>query len=596
MVLAPRPEDLDFILHDMLRVEELAEYPRFEEHGRETFEAVLETARRIAEDKFQPHNRAADLAEPKLVDGKVEIIPEIGQAIEAFNQAGFSAAHHDEALGGMQLPWTVVQAAFVHFQAANLSTAAYPFLSIAAANLIRAQGTDAQKARYLGPLLKGRYFGTMVLSEPHAGSSLSDVRTTAKPDGNQGYRLTGSKMWISGGEHEMAENILHLVLARIEGAPAGVKGLSLFLVPRIREDGALNDVRLVGLNHKMGYRGTVNTALAFGDGGDCHGELIGEANEGLAYMFGMMNEARIGVGLGAIMLAYQGYLTSLDYARERPQGRHPGEKDPDAPQVMLIGHADIRRMLLKQKAVAEGGLALGLWLARLVDRHGQDPSERERIEAGLLLDIVTPIIKAFFSDQALAANDAAIQIMGGAGYTRDHPVEQYWRDNRLNPIHEGANGIQAIDLLGRKATMRDGAAFGLLVREIEAETVTARQAPMLEDLSDQLSSALNRVRHVTSVLTSAQLGPMKMLANASEYMEMMGHLVLAWIWLRQASAAVEGLRGEDGGHVGDREDFLKGKLHTCRYVFARELPKISPLADTLEHFDMTTFDMDTEWF
>ena len=594
------PRDLDFLLHDWLKVEALTAYRRFAEHDRETFTAVLETARQLAEDKFRPHNRAADLAEPHLVDGKVVMHPDVQPAIEAFSAAGFGAAHHDVELGGMQLPWTVQQAAFAYFQAANISTAAYPFLTVAAANLIHAHGTDDQKRRFMAPMLEGRFQGTMVLSEPHAGSSLSDVRTTARPMPDGSYRLAGSKMWISGGSHELAENIVHLVLARIEGAPAGVRGLSLFIVPRYRlgEDGAIgadNDVTLAGLNHKMGYRGTVNTALSFGDAGDCRGELIGGANKGLAYMFHMMNEARIGVGVGSAMLAYAGYQHSLEYARERPQGRHPGEKDPAAPQIMLIEHADIRRLLLKQKVVAEGGLALGLMAAQLVDKQRHDPDETVRDESGLLLDILTPIIKSWVSDHGLAANEAAIQILGGAGFTRDHPVEQFYRDNRLNPIHEGTNGIQAIDLLGRKVVMRGGAALALMERRIWSTIARAGGIPALTEDAVALGAALERLLTASSTIHGAmeQIGQERGLANATAFMELAGLVTMGWVWLEQAVSAVDEL---ESGPDAETRAFLEGKVHACHYMHRVELPASKPLAELLERLDDTVHDMRAEWF
>jgi alkylation response protein AidB-like acyl-CoA dehydrogenase len=594
------PHDLDFLLHDWLKVEDLTAYPRFAEHDRETISAVLETARQLAEDKFRPHNRAADDDEPHLIDGTVVLHPDVQPAIKAFSEAGFGAAHHDTALGGMQLPWTVQQAAFAFFQAANISTAAYPFLTVAAANLIHAHGSDDQKHRFMTPMLEGRFQGTMVLSEPHAGSSLSDVRTSARaiPDGS--YRLSGSKMWISGGSHELVENIVHLVLARIEGAPAGVRGLSLFIVPRYRLDadggiGADNDVTLAGLNHKMGYRGTVNTALSFGDAGDCRGELIGEANKGLTYMFHMMNEARIGVGVGSAMLAYAGYRHSLDYARERPQGRHPGEKDPTAAQVMLIEHADIRRLLLKQKVVAEGGLALGLMAAKLVDKQRHDPDATVRDESGLLLDILTPIIKSWVSDHGLAANETAIQILGGAGFTRDHPVEQFYRDNRLNPIHEGANGIQAIDLLGRKVVMRGGAALALMEREIWETIGEAGEIAALHDDAVALGAALERMLLAASAIHGAmeRIGARRGLANASAFMELAGLVTMGWIWLEQGIVATRLL---DGDPDAETRDFLAGKLHACHYMHNVELPACKPLAELLERLDDTVHDMRAEWF
>ena len=602
-----REDDLAFQLHDVLKVTDMLAWPRFAEHDREVFDQVLASARAIAEEKFRPHNRAADLAEPHLENGKVVLLPEVKEALDAFFEAGFAAGHHDEEIGGMQLPWTIQQAAFSYFKAANISSIAYAFLTIAATNLLLAHGSASQKRRYLEPMLAGRFFGTMMLSEPHAGSSLSDVRTKAVPTEEEGvYRVSGSKMWISGGQQEMSENIVHMVLARIEGAPSGVKGLSLFAIPRYRvgEDGAIgadNDVRVAGLNHKMGYRGTVNTVMALGENGDCLGEIVGAPGRGLAGMFHMMNEARIGVALGAVMLAYTGYRHSLTYARERPQGRHPGDKDPTSPQVPLIEHADIRRLLLVQKTAAEGGLSLALFTASLIDRQKNHPDEAVQEDARRLLDVLTPVLKSWFSDRALEANTAAIQILGGYGYTRDYPVEQFWRDNRLNPIHEGTNGIQAIDLLGRKTVIEEGRGLDLLHREI-VETIAAARAQSEEADGRLAAEALmleamtSRHRQVTEKLTKARadLGDRAVLANATAYMEFTGRVVEAWIWLRQA--VVAGSLLGDEGLSGARRQLMEGKIHACRWYFATELPKAGPAADLLDRLDPTAFAMEDAWF
>lgn len=594
-----RDGDLGFLLHQHLGIDSLPDRPRFRGQGRESYDAILETARRIAAEKFRPHNRASDLEEPRVENDRVVVHPEIGPAIAAFSEAGFAAAHHDEALGGMQLPWVVTQAAFAYFQAANLATVAYPFLTIAAGNLIAAHGTESQKARFLPPLMDGRFFGTMMLSEPHAGSSLSDVRSTASPCDDGRYALTGTKMWISGGEHELAENIVHLVLARTPGAPPGVKGLSLFLVPRFRLDedgnpGADNGVVLAGLNHKMGYRGTVNTVINLGETGPCIGELIGEEHRGLTYMFHMMNEARIGVGSGAVAQAYTGYLHSLDYARTRPQGRHPDGKDPASPQIPLIEHADIRRMLLLQKAVAEGGLALCLEAALLVDDQRTHPDEAARRDAGLLLDFLTPILKSFLSDRALEANDAAIQIHGGAGYTRDFPVEQFWRDNRLNPIHEGANGIQAIDLMGRKLGQADGRSFTLFLDSIAGTVGDARAIDALAGHAAALEEMTSRFRRLAEqVLPELRQEARRSLANASAFMEAAGYITLARAWLAQAVTARRLLSAAEGA---EEEAFLNGKIETCGFVFAWLLPRAEPALGLLESGDDTVFRMSVDGF
>ncbi|HEX7811701.1 MAG TPA: acyl-CoA dehydrogenase [Burkholderiales bacterium] len=595
------PRDVAFVLYELLDIESLTQRPRFADHSRETFDAALETAAKIAEEKFAPHNRKSDLNEPRFDGGKVTMIPEVGEALEAFRQAGFMSASQDFDLGGMQLPWTVAQACFAWFNAANVSTAAYPFLTIANANLIRAFGTEQQKRRYLPSLLDGRYFGTMCLSEPQAGSSLADVRTTAHPQADGSYRITGNKMWISAGDHELSENIVHLVLARIKGAPAGVKGISLFLVPkyRLNDDGsrgARNDVALAGLNHKMGFRGTTNCVLNFGEHGGAWAELVGEPNKGLAYMFQMMNEARIGVGMGATVLGYTGYLHALDYARQRPQGRLPGGKDPAQPPVRIIEHADVRRMLLAQKAYVEGAFALCLYCARLVDEAHSGKDEKARGNAGLLLEILTPVAKAWPSHYCLEANSLAIQVYGGYGYTREYPVEQFYRDNRLNPIHEGTNGIQAIDLLGRKAGIADGAGIQLLAREIDDVVREARacDSDELRRCGEALNEALDRVMDVTrNLLCVTGRGEVELgLANASVYLDLAGHTILSWIWLRQALVAVRKV----GAATAEEKDFYQGKLQTCAWFFRWELPKTKQWHELLASLDRTTLEMQDGWF
>ena len=419
--------DLDFVLYELLNIEHLAQTSRYEGQDRALYEATIDAAETLAEEQFATHAAESDENEPKLEGGKVKLIPAIKQATDAYVEAGFMGMSMDAEAGGMQLPWTIAQACAAYFCAANIGTIAYPFITIAAANLLSKFGSEAQKARYLAPLVEGRFFGTMVLSEPQAGSSLADIRTRAAPTDDGHYLITGNKMWTSAADHELSENIIHMVLAKIPGGPPGVKGISLFIVPKflVNDDGSLgerNDVRVAGLNHKMGYRGTVNAVFNLGEQGGAKGWLLGEAHQGLSYMFHMMNEARVGVGLGAVALGYSGYLHSLKYARERPQGRHPGNKDPASPQVPIVEHADIRRLLLAQKAAVEGGLALALYCAQLIDieRTTEDAAYRDRLN--LLLDLLTPIVKSWPSEFCLEANKHAIQILGGYGYTRDYPL------------------------------------------------------------------------------------------------------------------------------------------------------------------------------
>ncbi|MDO3704372.1 acyl-CoA dehydrogenase [Micromonospora sp. C28SCA-DRY-2] len=597
--------DLRFLLHEWLDVVRLTERPRYAEHSRETVDAALDLAERVATERFAPHNRAADLTEPTFDGQRVRLIPQVKAALEVFAETGLLGASLDSSVGGMQLPHAVSAACSAWFQAANVATSAYPFLTLGNANLLLAHGSAEQVDTWVRPMVQGRFFGTMCLSEPQAGSSLADITTRAEPQDDGTYRLHGTKMWISGGDHELAENIVHLVLARIPGGPPGVKGISLFIVPKVLVDaagalGARNDVVLVGLNHKMGYRGTTNTLLNFGEGvhrpggrAGAVGYLVGEPHQGLAQMFHMMNEARIGVGAGATALGYTGYLKSLAYARQRPQGRPVADKDPTAPQVPIVAHADVKRMLLAQKSYVEGALALVLYCGRLLDEQRTAPAEADRDRARLLLDVLTPITKSWPSQWCLAANDLAIQVHGGYGYTRDYDVEQHWRDNRLNAIHEGTHGIQALDLLGRKVTMRDGAGLALLVDTVRATVARAWKAEgEPAELAARLGAALDRVALVTRRLWERG-DPELALANASVYLEAVGHVVIAWMWLEQL-LAVDAATGPTD--TAEDVAFYAGKRQAARYFFRYELPRTGPQFDLLESLDRTTLEMREDWF
>ncbi|MCX7901528.1 MAG: acyl-CoA dehydrogenase [Burkholderiaceae bacterium] len=599
---------LSFLLYDWLRVEELTALPRFAEHSRATFDAALEAAEQLALREFAPLNRLLDLQEPTFDGERVHLPPQAKRALQNFVASGFMAAAQDVEFGGMQLPVTVEKACLSFFKAANIALCAYPFLTIANANLLLAHGTPAQIETFARPQLAGRWFGTMCLSEPQAGSSLSDIRTRAVPDGDSPfgprYRLFGHKMWISAGENELADNIVHLVLAKIPAddgtLPPGVKSISLFIVPRRLPGvaggvGDRNDVALAGLNHKMGYRGTVNTLLNFGEGRfrpdgapGAIGYRVGAVGQGLPIMFHMMNEARIGVGLGAVMLGYAGYRYALTYAKQRPQGRPvgPAGKDPAQPQVPIIRHADVRRMLLAQKSYCEGGLALNLYCAWLVDQQRHAPDAAERQKAGLLLELLTPIAKSWPSEFCLEANNLAIQVLGGYGYTRDYPVEQYWRDNRLNMIHEGTHGIQALDLLGRKVRMHDGAALQELAGRVH---MAVSQALASEDAAARayartLQCSWQRIEEATRVLWSRG-EPQAALAHATPYMQAFGHTVVAWIWLQLATVAA---RVQD-------ETLRQGVRAACRYFFVYELPRVEAYLAPVFAEDRTLVELDERW-
>jgi alkylation response protein AidB-like acyl-CoA dehydrogenase len=589
--------DLDFLLFEWLRVDELTKRERFDDHSHDTFTGVLDLCEELATRYFAPHNKKSDAHEPSFDGARVTIIPEVKAALDAFARADLISMGMDHELGGAQLPTAVAGAGLAWFHAANVSTAGYVLLTLANANLLAKFATPQQVDAFVKPMLAGRFCGTMCLSEPQAGSSLADIVTRAEPQVDGSYRLFGSKMWISGGDHELTENIVHLVLAKIPGGPAGTKGISLFIVPKFLVDprGAVskrNDVVLAGLNHKMGFRGITNTVLNFGEGRfrpggapGAVGYLVGEPHRGLSYMFHMMNEARLGVGLGAVALGYTGYLKSLEYARTRPQGRPVTAKDPSTPQIPIVEHPDVKRMLLAQKSYVEGALALALYCGKLVDIAHSAESPEERDSSTLLLDILTPVAKSWPSQWCLEANNLAIQVHGGYGYTREYDVEQHYRDNRLNPIHEGTHGIQSLDLLGRKVVQRDGASL-MALNAVVNETVSAAVGlgGELAQLAGQLESAWQRLVSVTTAMFGS--GDIEAaLANSVAYLEAFGHIVIAWMWLEQLRAA----HGQTG-------DFYDGKRQAGRYFFRYELPKTTPQLDLLESLDRTTLDMRSAWF
>ena len=611
---------LDFLLYDWLHADTLPERERFSDHSKHTFNAVFDTCERIAREKYAPFNRTVDTQEPQF-DGEKVILPQCTHdAYKAYAASGMLSAAQNYDVGGMQLPYTVEAAANSFFALASISINS-ALLTVGNANLLMVHGTDLQKQVFALNEFSGLFSGTMCLSEPQAGSSLSDVSTRALPDEGDfesdplgpRYRLTGNKMWISAGEHELTENIIHLVLAKIPGLDGklvpGTRGISLFVVPKKMVDasgqltGVRNDVALAGLNHKLGWRGTTNTLLNFGEGkypvdgrAGAVGYLVGEPGKGLACMFHMMNEARIGIGMAATLLGLAGYYASLDYAKNRPQGRAVQKgtgasnavvKDAARPQVRIIEHADVRRMLLAQKSYSEGALALNLYCARLVDEaHTGTPESAN--EARLLLEVLTPIAKSWPSEWCLEANSLAIQVHGGYGYTRDFPVEQYWRDNRLNMIHEGTHGIQAADLLGRKVLMEGGKGLDLLGDRISITAQRAALEPELAHYAGQLGDALHQVVQATQAAW-ANGEPREALANAVPYMQAFGHTVLAWIWL---DVAVTVLTNDPELLVAANQ----GRMGAARYFFHYELPKIGAWLNVVNGCDMTCAELAEEAF
>ena len=588
--------DLDFVLYETLDLEAILKSERFADYDRESLDAMMDLCQSVAEDQFLPCAAKLDANEPQFVDGKVETIPELKEAINAYREAGLCTSAYDADVGGMQLPCIVDQALNGMFVCANNPAHIYLFLTQGVANMLNVCGSHKLKERYLPKLVEGEWFGTMCLSEPQAGSSLADIRSKADPLDDGSYKITGTKMWISGGEQDITDNIIHMVLAKIPGSPPGVKGISLFLVPktRVNEDGSLgdsNNIALAGLNHKMGCRGATNCLLNFGESGDSIGYLVGEANQGLANMFHMMNEARISVGMSAVMSGLGGYLYSLDYARNRPQGRPLVNRNPEDPQVMISEHADIKRMLMTQKAFIEGAQTLIYYSAQLIDQKklATDSAALARID--LLLDLLTPICKSWPSEFCLEANKLAIQVLGGYGYTREYPVERLYRDNRLNHIHEGTWGIQGLDILGRKAQMQNGAAVAVLRDEIQITLDAAADLAGLASHCVQLADALAQVEATIKAVSEADDSSLA-LANATIFLDAMGHVVIAWMWLKQAVAATVGL---DKGHEPDTA-FYRGKLAAAQFFYRYELPKIQSNLAIVASLDSTCYDLASDQF
>lgn len=588
--------DLDFMFYEALDLDNLLKSARYSDYDPESIDAIFDLCQSIAEEEFLPCAGKLDANEPQFIDGAVETIPEVKQAINAFKDAGLATSGYDADIGGMQLPWMVDQALNGMFVCANNPIHIYLFLTQGVANMLNACGSAELKEQYLGPLVAGDWFGTMCLSEPQAGSSLADIRTKAEPMADGSYKLTGTKMWISGGEQDLTDNIIHMVLAKVPGGPAGVRGISLFLVPKVRvnADGSLgerNNIALAGLNHKMGCRGATNTLLNFGEGGDCIGYLVGNENDGLANMFHMMNEARISVGMSAVMTALGGYLYSLDYARNRPQGRPLDNKNPDLPQVMISEHADIKRMLMTQKAFVEGAQMLMYYSSQIIDQQkiSQDKQQNQRMS--LLLDLLTPICKSWPSEYCLEANKLAIQVLGGYGYTREYPVERLYRDNRLNHIHEGTWGIQGLDILGRKVQMHNGAAVAILREEVQATIDAASAYSQLSGYSEQLNATFDQIEQTIAAVVDCDNKGLA-LANATIFLDAMGHAVIAWMWLKQAIAACKGL---NDGDAGDK-DFYAGKLAATQFFFRYELPKACTNLEVVADLDSTCFDLTAQQF
>ncbi len=590
--------NLSFLLYEVFDASSLIKYPRYAEHSREVFDMIIETALKLGKDHFKPTLREMDKNQPEFVDGHVKVHPKVRDIMRICGEGGWISATAPTELGGQQLPSIVGYIPMFIYSAANYAASVYPYLTAGAAHLIYSFGTEELINTYIPNMYAGRWQGTMALTEPQAGSSLSDITTVAAPT-DQGYHLMrGQKIFISTGDHDCVENVVHLLLARIAGAPAGVKGISLFVVPKMRPDGngglVSNDVHVTGIYHKMGYRGAPITHLSFGDNDDCRGYLVGQPNRGLPYMFQLMNEARIAVGIAATGIASAAYYTALEYARERPQGRPLTAKDPLSPQIPIIEHADVKRMLLFQRAVVEGSLSLLIQCGKYVDMEKVlEGDEKEKYS--LLLEILTPVAKTYPAEMGILAVSQALQCLGGYGYCDEFPLEQLYRDARIHPIHEGTTGIQGLDLLGRKVTMKNGKAAILLIKEIGETIASAKEDPELKPYALELEEAAGKLQKVTAHLIGlAMQGKIDLfLADATVYLEFFGIITIGWQWLLQALSAQKALRENP---VGADMNFYQGKLYTFRYFFQYELPKIEGLAKSLLANNRLTVEMKKDFF
>jgi len=587
-----------FMLHEVFDVGGLTAYEYYQDHTPKLFDRVIAEAIKLARGILWPIFAEMDREPPVLENGRVRVHKSVRKILKEFGRGGWIASTVPIADGGDQLPHMVADACQYIFAAANYSASAYPGLCAGAAHLIEAFGSRELADRYVPRMRDGQWQGTMALTEPEAGSSLADLTTTAIPTEDGHYLIRGQKIFISAGDHDGAENVVHLMLAKIAGAPAGVRGISLFVVPKRRPEsnGSLtdNDVVTSGVYHKLGYRGCPIVQLSIGDHGDCRGWLVGQPHNGLRYMFQMMNEARIGVGLGATSMATAAYYAALDYARTRRQGRKVDQKDPARPPVPIIEHADVKRMLLFQRAVIDGSLALLMQCSRYVDL-AKVTAGAEKEKYSLLLDLLTPVAKTYPSEMGIQAISQGLQCFGGSGYCDDYPLEQYYRDARIHPIHEGTTAIHGMDLLGRKVTMAGGKSFALFLDEIDAAVEAARVHAALVSPADKLAAAVEQLKSVTShLLKVAQRGGTEaFLADATLYLELFGIVAVAWQWLLQGIAIERALAG--GAKKAD-QDFYAGKRFALRYFYAYELPKTAGLVQRLTDDDRLTIEAESRLF
>ena len=563
-----------FLLDSVHPAAALCELEAFSDHDAETFSLYADACRRLAQDQLYPAYQAMDADPPELAEGRVTVHPVMQELWPRMVDLGLIVATRSPDVGGAQMPELVATMAHLPLMAANAAAVGYPLLTAGAAHLIEAFGDESARATFMAPMYEGRWAGTMALTEAHAGSSLGDLTTSATPADDGTFRMSGSKIFISGGDQDLTDNVVHLTLARITGAPAGTRGVSLFAVPRRRPTsrGELvdNDVKTTQLIHKIGWRGLPSLGLTYGEDGDCRGWLIGEAGRGLKCMFQLMNEARIMVGAHAAATASVAYHEALAYARERAQGRRPGERDPATPQRAIIEHADVRRMLLRQRAIVAGSISLVAAAARYSDlaTHGPDEATRER--ADQLLNLLTPVVKTFPAEYGYESNTLALQIHGGYGYSSEYRPESWLRDQKLNTIHEGTTGIQGLDLLGRKVMADSGASLRALADEIIGDVKIATRAGVEPAAGEALTTAMQALGGLTMELGRRGMkGDVEaMLRHSHDYLTLVSVIVISWQWLKMVGAA-----------QNQSSDFHAGLRCAADYWFSNELTRVPHLVE-----------------
>jgi alkylation response protein AidB-like acyl-CoA dehydrogenase len=584
-VIADR-RDVDFVLHEQLQVGDLSKHEIFAEFNKKVIDMVITEARNLAVKEILPTLKIGDEEGCKYANSEVTTPDEFKRAWELLAEGEWMALTQDPEMGGQGMPATLAQAATNYFTGGNMALMLCIALSQGAARLVEAFGTEEQISTYLENMYTGKWTGTMLLTEADAGSDLGALTTSAvkNPDGS--YSLTGNKIFISSGEHDLTENIIHPVLARIEGAPEGSRGISLFLVPKffVNEDGSLgdrNDVYCTGIEEKMGIHGSPTCSMALGSKGSCIGWLLGEENKGLSQMFLMMNEERLMAGGQGLACASSSYLHALEFARTRIQSAAIGSKDKKP--VTIITHPDVRRMLLTQKTYVEGMRSLLFYVAYCEDRALITDSEEEKEKLGNLVDVLIPICKGYVTDRAVDVCNTGIQVFGGYGYTSDYPVEQLLRDVRICGIYEGTNGIQAMDLLGRKLGMKKGKLFMDLLDEIKKTVGDAKEVDALKELAEKLDSATSRMSEVALHIGKTAMSPdvQKAFAHACPFMDVVGDVTMAWMLLWRATIASRKL--EKGARKKDKP-FYEGQLKSAEFFVRSVLPvtlgRMESVADT----------------